>query len=178
MYLIVGYFVDAVVLFFNRYRLVLPDYRRCLTCSKNVAGISSSNSTTTQVTGPGNNHPKAYVNDRPDPSFQAVDADAVDDDAFEPAEACVHDRLELVQAVDADAVDDDAFEPAEELSDDENENGTSEDLTTESSSSKNQEGQPGRRAETKRVALTLAQKIAIIKHYEESKPMTIPKVMD
>ena len=90
----------------------------------------------------------------------------------------MNDRLELIQAVDADAVDDDAFEPAEELSDDENENGTSEDLTTESSSSKNQEGQPGRRAETKRVALTLAQKIAIIKHYEESKPMTIPKVMD
>ena len=82
-------------------------------CSKNAAGISSSNLTTTQVTGLGNNHPKVYVNDRLDPSFQAVDADAVDDDAFEPTEAYVNDMLEPVQAVDADAVDDDAFEPAE-----------------------------------------------------------------
>jgi len=30
----------------------------------------------------------------------------------------------------------------------------------------------------KGVALTLAHKVAIIKHYEESKPMTIPKVVD
>ena len=64
-------------------------------CSKNAAGISSPNSTTTQDTGTRNNHPEAYVNDRLYP-FQVVDADAVDDDAFEPTEAFLNDRLELV----------------------------------------------------------------------------------
>jgi hypothetical protein len=163
MYSIVVYFADAIVLFFNRYRLVLPDYDRCLMRSKNVAGISSSNSTTSQVTGAGNNHLEAFVNDKLDP-FYSVDADAVDDDAFELSESYVNvDRLEPVQAVDTDAVDDDAFEPTEELSDDESDDGKGEDLTTKSSSSKNR-GQPGRRAKTKRVALTLAHKIAIIKH--------------
>ena len=120
---------------------------------------------------------EASVNDRLEP-VQAVDADAVDNDAFEPTEAFVNDSLETVQAVDADAVDDDAFEPSEELSDDDNNDGTGEDLATKSSSSKNRGRKPGRRAKTKRVALTLAQKIAIIKHYEESKPMTVPKIVE
>ena len=69
MYVIVVYFADAIVLFFNRYRFILPDYRRCLMCSKNASEIFSLNSTTTQVTGPGNKHLEAYVNDRLDPSF-------------------------------------------------------------------------------------------------------------
>ncbi len=92
----------------------------------------------------------------------------------------MNDKLELVQAVVAGAVDVDAFEPTPfvEFSDDENDDGTVEDPTTNASPSKNRGGQPRRRAKTKRVALTLAHKVVIIKHYKEYKPMTLPKVVD
>ena len=165
----VVYFADRILFFFNRYRLVLPDYHRCFMCSKSAAGISSTNSTSTQVTGTG----------CLDPALQADAAAAaeVSDHVGELAEASVNDRREQVQADIASAVDADAFEPApfEEFSDVESDD---EDPTTNASSTKNRGGQPGRRAKTKRVALTLAQKVAIIQHYEEHKPMTFPMVVE
>ena len=106
--------VDTIEFFLSRHRLVLAAFPRCLTCAKQAAGVTSSNSTTTQVTATGNNHSKANVNG----------------------------GVNAVEAGDPDSVVDNAVELDVDLSDDEDDDMPNNDVATyfESSTSKNRGG--------------------------------------
>ena len=142
--------VEAIEFFLSRYRLVLADFPRCLTCAKQAVWATSSYLATTQVTAPGNNNPEANVDG-------GVNAVATGD----------HDNAA-----------DNAVELDEDFSDDEDDDMPNNDVATKSSTSKNRGGKRGRKSKTKRVALTVAHRVAIIKHYEDSGPMRITMLID
>jgi len=81
-------------------------------CSKQAAGLTSSDSTTTQVTATGNIHPEVFVNDG---------------------------VVDVVEAVDDVSAANNSVETYEDVSDDEDNNMQHNDLTTKSSTSKNRE---------------------------------------